>query len=171
MLRKEIGDYLDCHKTTKKEETDYVLCGLGTTQLDEHPNAQTEEEVFVNQVSASDDVTHYKTKFSYNMNLETFYEPTMEIYDIGTSQATGVDAQRLFVRVDLFRPVEGHPNVFHARRFTVTVIVADIAGAGGQKIKVSGELGTVTDAEKGYFDTTKKEFLTELPEITETTEP
>lgn len=163
MIRNQIADYLDCRKTLKKNTSCYELCGLGFTQLDENPNAQSDTETYINQVSASKDVQSYQTEFPFNFNLESTYAPTMEAYDISTRQCVGKEAQRDYVRVELFRPVEGVPNVFVARHFIVSVGVSGINGDGGKPVKVSGTLSAVTDAEIGYFNTVTKEFTFEEP--------
>lgn len=163
MIRNQIADYLDCRKTLNKEVISYELCGSGVTQLDENPNAQSDSETYVNQVSSSKPIQSYQTAFPFNFTLEKAWAPTIEAHDISTRQLVGTDAERDFVRVELFRPLEGVPNVFTARHFVVSVEVTGINGDGGKPIKLSGTLNAMTDMELGYFNTVTKEFTLEAP--------
>lgn len=164
MIRNTIADYLDCKVTKKSETTAFQLCGLGFNQLNENPNAQTDSTIYINQSSASQIVESYKTEFPFDLDLDKMHDPTMEVYDIATRQMTGADAQRDFIRVELFRPVTGAANIYEARKFTVSVGVSGISGDGGKKIKVAGTFYAMTDAIVGFFDTTTLEFTIEKPE-------
>ena len=52
LLRNAIADYALIG-------TEYELMGTGFTSLDESPNAQTDSETYINEVTASSDITGY----------------------------------------------------------------------------------------------------------------
>ena len=82
----------------------------------------------------------------------------MELYKIGRDELTGADAERDYIRVELFEPVASKENTFKARKFRVAVEVASCAGAGGETIKVTGNLNNVGTFVDGEFNTTTKTF-------------
>ena len=71
---------------------------------------------------------------------------------------TGADAERDYIRVELFDPVASKENTFKARKFRVAVEVASCAGAGGETIKVTGNLNNVGTFVDGEFNTATKTF-------------
>ena len=79
-------------------------------------------------------------------------------YKIGRDELTGADAERDYIRVELFEPVASKENTFKARKFRVAVEVASCAGAGGETIKVTGNLNNVGTFVDGEFNTTTKTF-------------
>ena len=70
----------------------------------------------------------------------------------------GEDAQREYVRVDLYDPVSGEDNTFQARKFIVAVEVSSLSGDPGKKMKVSGNFNAVGDFVEGTFNTQTKAF-------------
>ena len=62
LLRNAIADYMDVDGTME-------LMGTGFTSLNESPNAQTDSETYINETTASTDVTGYETEFSYESRL------------------------------------------------------------------------------------------------------
>ena len=87
----------------------------------------------------------------------------MELYKIGRDELTGADAERDYIRVELFEPVASKENTFKARKFRVAVEVASCAGAGGETIKVTGNLNNVGTFVDGEFNTTTKTFTEAAP--------
>ena len=154
LLRNAIADYLEV-------DDDFELMGTGFTTLDESPSAQTDSETYINEVTASSDITGYETEFSYESRLIPSQKAIYALYKTGRDHDTGEDAQFTYVRVDLFNPI-GTPSVssaeYKARKFTVANEVSDIEGEGGSKIQVSGTLHAVGDPIQGKFDTVSKEF-------------
>ena len=82
----------------------------------------------------------------------------MELYKIGRDRLTGADAEREYIRVDLFDPVNSTANTFRARKFVVAVEVTSCAGTGGEAIKVTGNLDNVGSFVAGTFNTATKTF-------------
>ena len=154
LLRNAIADYLEV-------DDEYELMGTGFTTLDESPSAQTDSETYINEVTASADITGYETEFSYESRLIPSQKAIYALYKTGRDHDTGDDAQFEYVRVDLFNPI-GTPSQssaeYTARKFTVANEVSDIEGEGGAKIQVSGTLHAVGDPVQGKFDTVSKEF-------------
>ena len=154
LLRNAIADYL-------MVGDDYELMGTGFTTLDESPSAQTDSETYINEVTASSDITSYETEFSYESRLIPSQKAIYALYKTGRDHDIGEAAQFEYVRVDLFNPI-GTPTAqtaeYTARKFVVANEVSDIEGEGGSKIQVSGTLHAVGDPIQGKFDTVSKEF-------------
>ena len=60
--------------------------------------------------------------------------------------------------MELFEPVSSKENTYKARKFRVAVEVASCAGAGGEAIKVTGNLNNVGTFVEGEFNTQTKAF-------------
>lgn len=154
LLRNAIADYAEIDGT-------YELMGTGFTTLDESPGAQTDSETYVNEVTASTDITGYETEFSYESRLIPSQKAIYKLWKMGRDHATGDAAQLKYVRVELFNPI-GSPSdasaEYTARQFVVANEVSDNSGAGGEKISVSGTLHAVGDPIQGKFDTVSKKF-------------
>lgn len=154
--RDKIADYLNISKTTTPN---YVLMGTGFNTLNESPNAQMDEKTYISDTSSTSTVKSYKPQFAFDADLKIEQEAIKNIYDIGRNHAIGADAQRDYVRVDLFDPVvPGSTTLFKARRFRVSVEVSSFAGAGGETVVASGNFNAVGDVVLGYFDVTSFEF-------------
>lgn len=150
--RHQYADYLDVSETSTPE---YVLMGVGFTTLDEEPNAQTESVKYVCDASASSSVIGYETSFPYEAEQIKEEKAIDSIYKVGRNHLTGGDAERDYVRVELWDPATGE-NKFNARKFRVSVEVASITGE--NKMTMSGNLNAVGDPVQGTFDTSTKTF-------------
>ena len=130
-------------------------------KLDENPGAKTDSETYINESTASTDITGYETEFSYESRLIPSQKAIYKLWKMGRDHAPGTDAQLKYVRVALFNPI-GAPSEataeYTARQFTVANEVSDNSGAGGEKISVSGVLHAVGDPIQGKFDTVTKKF-------------
>ena len=155
-----IGDYLECGSDSSKA---YELMGAGFNTLDESPGAQSDSKTYINDKSASSNVKGYQTVFAFESDMIKSEKAVMELYKVGRNHLTGADAQKNYVRVDLYDPVAEHENLYRARKFLISVEVADCKGSGGETIVVSGNLNAVGDPVEGYFDTSTKTFTTEMP--------
>lgn len=87
LLRNAIADYAEIDGT-------YELMGTGFTTLDESPRAQTDSETYVNEVTASTDITGYETEFSYESRLIPSQKAIYELWKMGRDHATGDEADR-----------------------------------------------------------------------------
>ena len=76
LLRNAIADYAEVDGT-------YELMGTGFTTLDESPNAQTDSETYINESTASTDITGYETEFSYESRLIPFPEGDLQALEDG----------------------------------------------------------------------------------------
>lgn len=154
LLRNAIADYAEIDGA-------FELMGTGFTTLDESPNAQTDSETYINEVTASTDITSYETEFAYESRLIPSQKAIYKLWKMGRDHATGSDAQLKYVRVELFNPV-GKPSEtsaeYTARQFIVANEVSENSGAGGEKISVTGTLHAVGDPVLGKFDTVAKKF-------------
>ena len=103
-------------------------------------------------------VKSYQPQFAFDTDLVKSEAAVMALYEIGRNQKTGAEAERDYVRVELFKPVESQNNVFSARKFKVSVEVGSIEGEGGGAVKVTGNLNGVGDFVDGTFNTATKTF-------------
>lgn len=154
--RFKIADYLNISADSNSE--DFALCGVGFNTLDENPGAQVDTKVYVNDRSASGQIKSYQSTFPFDTDLIKDQAVIMDLYDIGRNRKTGADAERDYVRVELFRPEEKGSNIFAARKFRVAVEVSGCTGGGGETIHVAGNFHPVGDFIDGTFDTQTKTF-------------
>lgn len=171
VMRHKIADYLNTG--TDKEE--YNLMGVGFNTLDENPSAQTDGKIYISDRSQTNYIKSYQTQFPFDTDLMKSEATVMALYDIGRNQKTGAEAERDYIRVELFQPISGKNNTYMARKFRVSVEVSGIAGGGGETVKVTGNLNNVGDFIDGEFDTVTKTFtpLSEVkpPDVTPNPEP
>lgn len=135
----------------------YALLGFGVTQLDSSPSAQTTSKRYVNQKSATQSIGSYEWTAPLEFDLIRSEEAIAYITDIGENEKTGVDAETLYVKVFLNKPVASKQNTFEARRRLVAVEISEFADNDGE-IQGSGNLLGKTDWVKGEFNTDTKTF-------------
>ena len=135
----------------------YEFMGTGFTALDENPNAQTDEKTYIHEKSSTTSVTGYKPTFPFTADMIKSEKVVMDIWSIARNQKTGADAERKYVKVDLYDPAEGD-NTYKARLFTVSVQVDSKKGEGGNINELSGNLNSVGGVTEGTFNTTTKTF-------------
>lgn len=154
--RYKIADYLEI--LGDDGQNSWELMGAGFNTLDENPSAQSDSKTYINDRNSTSAIKSYQTQFPFESDLIKSEKAIMELYKIGRDQATGADAERDYLRVELFLPVEGKDNTFKARKFRVSVEVSGLAGAGGETIIVSGNLNSVGNFVDGEFNTQTKIF-------------
>ena len=135
----------------------FELLGFGVTQLDNSPSAQTTSKRYVNQKSATQSIGSYEWTAPLEFDLIRSEKAIEFIADIGENEKTGVDAETLYVKVFLNKPVASKQNTYEARQRRVAVEVADFADNDGE-IQGSGNLLWKTDWVKGEFNTETKTF-------------
>ena len=153
IMRYQIADYIS---ETATEE--YKFMGTGFSQLDENPNAKTEETVYICDKTSSTDITSYQSQFPFTSHLINDQESTMMLYNVGRNHLVREDAEKYYVRVDLYDPIAEQENTFKARKMLVSVEISSCSGEGGKKIEVSGNLNAKGDPIEGTFNTKTKTF-------------
>ena len=153
--RHQIADYLNVGEA--KAET-YELMGAGFNTLDENPAAQIDTKTYINDRPATSTIKGYQAQFPFDTDLIASEKAIMYLYDVGRNQETGADSETDYVRVELFNPVSEKENTFKARKFHVAIEVASFAGAGGETVKVTGNLNNVGSFVDGEFNTQTKTF-------------
>lgn len=148
-------DYIDV--TGGSETPQFELLGVGVTQLDNSPSAQTTSKRYVNQKSATQSIGSYEWTAPLEFDLIRSEKAIQFIADIGENEKTGVEAETLYVKVYLNKPVAEKQNTFEARQRRVAVEVAEFSDNDGE-IQGSGNLLGKTDWVKGQFDTSTKKF-------------
>ena len=89
----------------------------------------------------------------------------ISVDEIGRNQKTGAEAEKKYVRVDLFKPVAEQENTFEARMFIVAVEVSSVDGEGGGVVRVTGNLNGVGDFVAGVFNTGTRTFTEGTPVV------
>lgn len=135
----------------------YELLGFGVTQLDNSPSAQTTSKRYVNQKSATQSIGSYEWTAPLEFDLIRSEKAIQFIADIGENEKTGADAETLYVKVYLNKPIPEQANKFEAKQRRVAVEVAEFSDNDGE-IQGSGNLLGKTDWINGTFDTTTKTF-------------
>lgn len=148
-------DYIDV--TGGGEMPQFELLGVGVTQLDNSPSAQTTSKRYVNQKSATQSIGSYEWTAPLEFDLIRSEKAIQFIADIGENEKTGVEAETLYVKVYLNKPVSLKENTFEARQRRVAVEVAEFSDNDGE-IQGSGNLLGKTDWVKGEFNTKTKTF-------------
>lgn len=148
-------DYIDV--SGGKESAQYELLGFGVTQLDNSPSAQTTSKRYVNQKSATQSIGSYEWTAPLEFDLIRSEKAIQFIADIGENEKTGADAETLYVKVYLNKPIPEQTNKFEAKQRRVAVEVAEFSDNDGE-IQGSGNLLGKTDWINGTFDTTTKTF-------------
>lgn len=148
-------DYIDV--SGGSDTPQYELLGFGVTQLDNSPSAQTTSKRYVNQKSATQSIGSYEWTAPLEFDLIRSEKAIEFIADIGENEKTGVDAETLYVKVFLNKPVASKQNTYEARQRRVAVEVADFADNDGE-IQGSGNLLGKTDWVNGEFNTKTKTF-------------
>lgn len=135
----------------------FELLGFGVTQLDNSPSAQTTSKRYVNQKSATQSIGSYEWTAPLEFDLIRSEAAIAYIADIGENEKTGVDAETLYVKVYMNKPVASKQNTFEAKQRRVAVEIADFSDNDGE-IQGSGNLLGKTDWVNGEFNTKTKTF-------------
>lgn len=150
--RHQYADYLNIGT---EAQPSWVLMGAGFTQIDEEPGAQSESVKYVCDKSESSEVVSYKTSFPFEAEQIMEEDAINDIYTIARNHYIGSDAEREYVRVELWNKATGS-NTFEARKFLVSVEVSSFSGE--NKMTISGQMNAVGDPVLGTFNTSTKKF-------------
>lgn len=151
--RRKVADYLDVGTSGKE---DYQFMGLGFSELNESPSAQTAKKRYINDKSASTSITGYEPEFSYETDQIRSEKAIEYICEIGELQKIGDEAQTNYIKVDLDKPGTAE-NTYRARKFRVAIAVADFDEKDGE-MSAKGKFLQIGDLEVGTFNTVTKEF-------------
>ena len=162
IIRWAVSDYLNVGSESAKQ---WALMGTGFNTIDENPAAQVKETTYVSDKSTTNMITGYKPVFPFDTDIYSEEEAVMKLYDIGRNHRTGKDAQVEYLRTDFTVDEDGTPitNVVDARKFKVSVEVATIEGAGGENMRITGNLNGVGDFVDGTFDLINRVFTPSTP--------
>lgn len=149
------ADYIDV--SGRSDSPQYELMGTGFTQLDSSPSAQTTSKRYVNQKSATQSIGSYEWTAPLEFDLIRSEAAVEFIADIGENEKTGGDAEALYVKVYMEKPVASKANTFEAKQRRVAVEIAEFSDNEGE-IQGSGNLLGKTDWVNGEFNTETKAF-------------
>lgn len=151
--RRKVADYLNVG--TNGKET-YEFMGLGFSELNESPGAQTSKKRYINDKSASTSITGYEPEFSFETDQIRSEKAIDYICEIGELQKIGDEAQTSYIKVDLDKPGK-EENTYRARKFNVAIEVSDFDEKDGE-MSAKGKFLQVGDLEVGTFNTTTKTY-------------
>lgn len=154
VMRHMIADYL---QTAASPSVVNSLMGTGFTTLDENPAAKVDSTAFVNDRSASGSISGYACVFPFDTQLITDQAAVAFLHNIARNQKTGDEAETYYYRVDLYGGAAGSTE-YPARKFKVAVEVSGVTAAGGEIVKVAGNLHQIGDLVEGTFDTSDNSF-------------
>lgn len=134
----------------------FEVLGVGFTELNESPSAQTSSKRYINQSSASQSVTGYEWNTSFNADQIKSEKAIDYISNIGEMQLTGADTETEYVIVDLDKPAAEDAG-FRARKFKIAIAVDSFDDNDGELGTTGSFLGQ-SDPIEGTFDTSAKTF-------------
>ena len=102
--RYQRADYIDV--TGGSDSPKYELLGIGVTQLDDSPSAQTTSKRYVNQKSATQSIGGYEWTAPLEFDLIQSEPAIAYISEIGENEKTGVEADTFYVKVCLDKAAE-----------------------------------------------------------------
>lgn len=137
-----------------KVEDEFALMGLGFSEVNESPSAQTSSKRYVNDKANTKRITGYDWTTAFTADQIRSEEAVKHICSIGELQKTGAEAETEYVVVDLD---EGSAGECHARMFKVAVEVSSFDNNDGE-MAVSGNLLQIGDLVEGTFNTATKQF-------------
>lgn len=152
--RCKMADYLDISNSGSPK---YELMGVGFTELNEEPQAQTSEKQYVNDVSKSKNITGYNWQKPFETDEILSNEVIEYITDIGRYMKIGAETETTHVMVDLDSPIHDSSTTFKARQIKVCVQV-DSFGNNDGEVTCSGTLLGQGGIVAGQFDTSSKTF-------------
>lgn len=134
----------------------FELLGTGFTELNESPSAQTANKRYINQVSATQNITGYEWSTSFNTDQIVSDKAIEYIRNIGEMLLTGADTETEYIIVDLDKKAS-EENKFRARKFKVGIAVDSFDDNDGE-LGISGTFLGQSDPIEGTFDTSTKTF-------------
>lgn len=151
--RSEEANYINV--TPNAEKPKYAFMGTGFTALDESPNAQTSSKQYINDDSATQNVTRYEPSWSYSIDQIKDQEAVTYLLEIGKLRKTGVDTITDILCVDLDQPAtDSSGTQFHARKQQVAVAPSNFGNNDGEMTGEGSLLGR-GDVVEGVFDLEK----------------
>lgn len=147
--RKAQANYMDVNGT-------FELLGVGFTELNESPSAQTTSKRYINQSSARQSVTGYEWSTSFNADQIKSEKAIEYIRDIGEMQKTGTDTETDYIIVDLDKPAKVDGS-YRARKFRIAIAVDSFDDNDGE-LGISGSFLGQSEPVEGTFAVTTKKF-------------
>lgn len=147
----------------RKSQANYIkvaeqfeLMGVGFTELNESPSAQTTSKRYINQASASQSITGYEWTTSFSTDMIVSEKAIKFIKEIGELQKTGAECESDYLIVDLDEESNAEGSV-RARKIRVAVSVDSFEDNDGE-MAISGSLLGVSDIVEGTFKIADKTF-------------
>ena len=154
--RRNVANYINTAGTGGSTAT-YELMGVGFTELNEQPNAQTKSKRYVNMDSASQSVSGYEPTWPFTADQIRSEKAVEFICGIAEQRKTGADAETDMIIVDLDKKTGSTGNTFEARKQRIAIAVSSFGDEDGE-MTCEGDLLGVGDIVNGTFDTQSKTF-------------
>lgn len=134
----------------------FEVLGVGFTELNESPSAQTSSKRYVNQSSASQSIAGYEWSSSFNADQIVSEKAIEHIRRIGEMLLTGADTETEYIIVDLDKPsLEG--SSYRARKINIAIAVDSFDDNDGELGTTGSFLGQ-SDPIEGTFNISTKTF-------------
>lgn len=155
LMRYHTLDYLNVGST---EEEEYDLMG-GFTKIDYSASPKVDKSAYVHDVNATSTITGYEASFPFECARIIGNKANEHIQKVGLDQKTGKDAETMFVRVEMKKPIStGADGEYEARKYYCTIEAAEFTGEATEKQVVSGTLHQNGDFTPGKFNIKTKTF-------------
>lgn len=152
--RYQIASYLGENAAGSDSQV-YNLMGTGFTDLNEAPNAETKEKLYINDKAKTTTISKYGASWGYTSDMIVSEKPIEQLWGVGRNQLTGSDAEFDYVQVELFQTAVS--GAYPARKFVVSAEVTDFS-PDETDMQVKGTLHQVGDFVDGMFNPTTKVF-------------
>lgn len=152
--RRNLADYLNVGTEATPE---FALMGIGFTELDEEPSAQTTTKKYINMSSASSSITGYEWSSAFVTDIIPDEKAIDFICNIGERELTGAATETDYIKVDLDKKVG---DEYEAKKRTVAIEITNFKSNDGE-MQASGNLKAKTDWVFGKFDAATKTFTPE----------
>lgn len=127
------------------------------TSLTESTNPIESEKHYIQQKSATTNVTGYSNEFPITMDMVQGDEVFDDFYEIFYERKTGSDIKRDHIIVNLWEPISGSENTYKARKIKQSVEITEANGDPGTQKQITGSLKG-GDFVYGTFNTSTKVF-------------
>lgn len=144
--------------TTEDLSVGYSLMGTGYQNLNEAPNAETEETAYINQKSKTTITKSYNNKWSGTADKIVDEKAVMTLFNIAYYQKTGEQAELNLISIDTLQPYGTKDGVFKARMARVSCAITNITKDATNKVNFDFELSSTKDVVFGVYDKNTKIF-------------
>lgn len=145
--------------TTPGSSSTYHLVGDGVTDLSISYNPQSKTEQFINQDTASTEITGYQPNAPVTMQVKNTDPVFTFINGIRKARAVGDDANTDIVTVDAFQ--DAVSGAYAAEKQNVSIQIDSFGGPATDPLSINFTINYKGDPVPGTFNTSTKSFEAE----------